>query len=304
MKIGQDNYIDLEVRPKVLLYGNGFAIDSFEDCSSLDKLINEWMKIYNPDITDEQMEELYFPQRVVVATNDKVQDRVTELAAQMQQLKVNSKCYELYNAINKAHFDAILTPNYTNELEIAATGSYTRGRYNRTVQKPHEGGMIKQLIYTNISLKQYGFCTPIWHIHGNAYASRTMILGQYYYAKLLKEIELYIPLLIQRIDRSKKYGLQKIKALSWIDYFLLRDVYIISFSMNPAELDIWYLAECKKNRWKESKIYFFEPEKEKINNTGKKALMETYGIGICTEESFDGDYYAYYLKTLAKDNTI
>ena len=76
---------------------------------------------------------------------------------------------------------------------------------------------------------------------------------------------------------------------SWVDYFLMGDVHVLGFSMDPAEFELWWLACCKQRNFPESKIYFYTrevaPEQE--------LLMRAYGIEIveCKAEDYSGSYW-------------
>ena len=84
----------------------------------------------------------------------------------------------------------------------------------------------------------------IWHIHGEAAIPKSMILGHYYYGKLLSEIQNRVP----QFMRSYKMAISKgisVTYKSWIDYFLVGDIHIIGLSLDPSEMDLWWLINFK-----------------------------------------------------------
>lgn len=47
---------------------------------------------------------------------------------------------------------------------------------------------------------------------------------------------------------------------SWIDSFILGDVYILGFGMNFSEFDMWWLLNRKKReKAQHGRVYFYEP---------------------------------------------
>ena len=119
---------------------------------------------------------------------------------------------------------------------------------------------------------------PVWHIHGEARKPDSMIIGNYFYSKLLRRC-------VERLDgfsgaedgSKKKYSgttktnsftalkkqNKKIKVGSWIDAFVLGDVYMLGFGLDLSESDIWWLIEYKANHPDIcGKTYYYEPHKD------------------------------------------
>jgi hypothetical protein len=168
-----------------------------------------------------------------------------------------------------------------------------------------------------------------------------MILGHYYYGKLLRRC-------VARIDGTKEitedkkpayHGKEKeftrnIKAKrsqkigSWIDAFVLGDVYILGFGLDFSEADLWWLIEYKRNHPEFcGETFFFDPEKGndstceydgttkctkldghiRANKCRNLLLKETYGVhtetlGITVRNS--GDYQAFYEKAVQEIRTM
>ena len=65
---------------------------------------------------------------------------------------------------------------------------------------------------------------------------------------------------------------------SWIDLFLLRNVYIVGFGMDLSEGDFWWLACYKSLYFPDTKIYSYEPN---LNFGNPREIMATtYGIQL------------------------
>ena len=131
----------------------------------------------------------------------------------------------------------------------------------------------------------------IWHIHGHACAPNSVIMGHYYYGRLLASIQQYIPKMLKRMRASDKYG-KPYEIHSWVDSFMRDDVYTVGFGMDLCETDIWWLVCCKKRYFPDSKIYFYVPEWDLPKNDSRRLLMETYGVVI--QEIDCSDYKSFY----------
>ena len=85
---------------------------------------------------------------------------------------------------------------------------------------------------------------------------------------------------------------------SWIDYFLIGNVYIVGFGLDLAEMDLWWLLNCKKrNCQNQSKVFFFEPNMEDEGKYTKKMLAKAYGVEIITK-NVQSAYKKYYKDTV------
>jgi hypothetical protein len=172
-------------------------------------------------------------------------------------------------------FDYILTTNYSYEIEAALLEKETL--LPKDIAKLlnfHEvDNAQKQFLINTFNLVGD---TPVWHIHGEARKPDSMVLGHYYYGKLLRRC-------VARLDGTKAVTEEgrtvysgkeqefkrNIKTKrpqkigSWIDAFVLGDVYILGFGMDFSEADLWWLVEYKSNHPDLcGKTTFFEPEKD------------------------------------------
>ena len=282
--------IQLGKRPKVLLLGNGInrAFTNYEWGNLLDKISCD-------SIEEEILEQLPFPLRAVLLSGDNVDEGVKELSEELTNLQVTSEQAGILNDFIDLSFDAVLTTNYSYEIEktIDETFRCTVGKkssnrkYTRnTSETENQFGLYRYM--------QLDKCN-VWHIHGEAAKPKSMILGHYYYGKLIYKIEEYIPKFIRRYK-----GIIKAKGeylpLSWIDYFLLGDVYIVGLGLDPSEMDLWWLINCKKRRTKDfgGKIYWYEPNLDSKSSFAKKKLAETNGVFYRTEKVTKKQYKDYY----------
>ena len=108
-----------------------------------------------------------------------------------------------------------------------------------------------------------------------------------------------IPNFMRRYRAALRSDDHIMQIKSWIDYFMICDVHMLGFSMDPAETDLWWLLCCKKRHCPESKVYFYEPNQKYILNTEKELLMKVYGVEIRTQKEFKGNYKDFYIKSLS-----
>lgn len=272
-------------RPKVLLLGNGLC--RAYGGMSWDGLLDE---IKDKDAFPHPAHNYVIPMplKAAMLANNTLSHKLRKIVAdgkvgnakqeitQWQNFVFTTK--EMRSQIRKlvnCGFDYILTTNYSYEIEAALL--------NRGALLPKDISVLMN--YHEVDNAQTQFLintfnlvgdTSVWHIHGEARKPDSMVLGHYYYGKLLRRC-------VARLDGSKNategghsiYSgkeqefKRNIKAKrpqkigSWIDAFVLGDVYILGFGMDFSEADLWWLVEYKSNHPDLcGKTTFFEPEKD------------------------------------------
>jgi hypothetical protein len=161
-------------------------------------------------------------------------------------------------------FDDILTTNYSYELEAVAAHRKTVSEYfiKKNCHNIEDGKKVdyKYLLHSYQSAPFEGVENRVWHIHGEARKSSSMILGHYYYVSLLHEMTEYLKSKGNRYQTLQRENAPQV-IKSWIDSFILGDVYILGFGMNVSEFDLWWLLNRKKReRAHHGKVYFYEPK--------------------------------------------
>ncbi|MBR3358564.1 MAG: hypothetical protein IKG46_12175 [Solobacterium sp.] len=290
--------IRLHERQNALLAGNGICQSiGMNSCYGI---IEEIRKEKNPAADPEVLEKLQFPHQIVAATNDHVDENMKRLTQGMLKAEYSEEDTEFLKDLLDHMPEFILTANYSTELESAAFGRYTAFTYRTNTWKSAEmRGSADSLGLNRYTMIPVGERQKqVWHIHGNAMKPTSIVMGHYYYGKLLREIEEYIPVFLKNYKMAVSKGEQEIAVRSWVDLFMLCDVHILGFSMDPAEMDLWWLLCCKKRHFPETQVYFYEPDPARITNSGKELLMKAYGANIITTPDFTGDYRQYYRDTI------
>lgn len=281
-------------RPNVLLLGNG--INRAFDFGSWDDLIGDIQTVNLSEKERWALKRLPYPLQPVVLTGDHVGTGMKKAAASLCALTPVEEQQQLLRMAADRPVDAILTTNYTYELEKSLNPAFSAW--------PGRRCSFRQLAYDsekagiNASLHTYMEVAPgkpVWHIHGEAAKPDTMILGHYYYGKLLSHIRDYVPTLIRRYAGHHSAGRDMI-CRSWVDYFMLGNVRIIGLGLDLSEMDLWWLINCKKRHFPETTITFCCPD----ITLEKEMLCRTYNVQMVTSGLENSDYKAYYRLMLTK----
>lgn len=285
--------------PKVLLLGNGvnrtFGDDSWNrllDCMSCEHY--EAYESYN-------LENLPYPLKVVTLTGDNVDEGVKLVADQFMPKEIPCEQKKLISNFVDLSFDAILTTNYSYEIEKTIEPDFAckMSRSSKYRKKTFSGKRLDDELglYKYMSVKSQCSRFQIWHIHGEAARIKSMVIGHYYYGNLLSGIKGRMASLIKEKKACDKYQ-SSFTPKSWIDYFMLGDVYIVGLGLDFSELDLWWLINCKKRhneRIGGGSIYWFEPNLDKPANFAKRKLADAYTVKCFTENIEPNEYKKYYV---------
>lgn len=288
--------------PQVLFLGNGL-IRSFggKSWDNLIKLIA---------VRDDLPEKLScpFPLQAILATNDHISAATKQYSREFWG-EVGPELQRQLQALISLQFDDIITTNYSYEIESAALGkkSVSDNYLSKTCRNQEAGKNVepKYLLQSCQEIPYGEHNNRIWHIHGEARKPNSMILGHYYYAFLLHRIMDYV----DKNSRYYAYRQQNGKnqqIQSWLDSFILGDVYILGFGMDFSELDIWWLLNRKKRETAvHGKVIYYEPGGDDFNE--KAELLKLLGVEIIhcgvntpkgTPEEKNIAYREFYLKAI------
>ena len=271
-------------RPKVLLLGNGLC--RAYDGMSWDGLLDE-IKDQGAFPYPAHKYVMPMPLKAAMLTNNTISDKLRRIVAEgnadkLQQTKTNWGSFikttapmrdQIRKLVN-CNFDYVLTTNYSYEIEAALLSE----------EKLSPQKILKLMNFCEVENAQTQFLintfnmvgdTPIWHIHGEARKPDSMVLGHYYYGKLLRRCVARLDGTNERLEDKKSVYDGKEKEFtrnlrlkrpqkigSWIDAFVLGDVHILGFGMDFSEADLWWLIEYKRNHPEFcGKTTFYEPEK-------------------------------------------
>jgi hypothetical protein len=205
------------------------------------------------------------------------------VAKKIQEIRPN-KYHERVMNIETRH---ILTTNYDYALELAID--------------PHhrEGGYIHLPKY-NIFRCRIAKGINVWHLHGEAEAPRSIILGYDNYTGTVQKMRQYIKAKegyhnLRSPYKRGKYDFDKdSKDYSWIDVFLRDDIHMIGVGLDYIEIDLWWLvyykADLEKRGKKVGKTFYYQFTQEELlpNEIGKLDSLKAFGVEIIKINAFDG----------------
>lgn len=292
-KMADSNY----KRPKVLLLGNGL-LRSFGNTVSWKDMLKEMH--CNPHIDkDFCFDGISFPLEVVLRTNDGVDTAIAKPGDKnktaFDNREVTPELGMRLQELLKGDFDHILTTNYGYEIEAVAAGKTTIS--DRKLMKHQKHTDRVKIAETTYLLHTYYDIanTKIWHIHGEGRKKNSIVLGHYYYGNLLARYKEYFAGIRNKYRQMEDVG-ETPPIKSWLDAFILGDVYILGLGMDFSEIDLWWLINRKKRENASfGKIYFLEPRQGKDVDLKRELLrcydveLRDYGVELDSPKTDDED---------------
>ncbi len=260
---------DLENRrPKVVLFGNGLlrskTSPSWEAvlCELAGKnpeeyQIDKWEGVSYPALAD-----------LLLNTEDKIRNnRYETYFFETAENPSDSKKHYPYEEhpmlrlLLELDFDAFLTTNYTYEAEdILCPGFHTfsKNKMRNLVSSTTEVKTDERRICVCNEFQTNAETTKeIWHIHGEARNKSWIVMTHDEYSRQVSRVIAYCR------KRKNEYEIYKneFKIKSWVDLFLVSDLYILGFGFSFSEIDLWWLLNRRiRERSGHGKVVFFEPK--------------------------------------------
>jgi len=295
-------------QPNVLLVGNGinrpFDVESWKDliCKALIK--NKSFYGYG------DIESMPATMQIVVATAKKlgrcsdesnnVNKETQEIAKRIRIDELEEKQSDLLKQILDLPIDTILNTNYSNEFELFALNESSLHSFRSCQRRSKDVKGIEEQ-FRLFQFSSLGANYPdkkLWHIHGDIAKPKSMVIGHYYYGKLLKQIEERAALCKRNYSIAQKKGFPY-KPESWVDYFLIGNVYIFGLGMYLAEQDLWWLLSFKELHFPETKVYYYQAEKDMDKDI--KKLLYAYGVETITDIPLEKNDFIRFYQEVIKD---
>ena len=284
-------------KPKVLFVGNGIN-RAYRD-ESWDSFIKTLSKTSLSKEDEDIYQKLPYPLRPVVITKDNVKDALKERAQDIIDTDLSSEQKKQYKDLCLTGVDAILTTNYTYDIEKSLCDDFSvkisKGSKYRVTSCDNN-------LKRDMCLHQYmslpGIEPSVWHVHRECAKPDTMVLGHYYYGKLMSKFPKLTADFLRRYTSHCKDKTPFVPK-SWIDYFLLGDIYFVGFGLGFDETDIWWLLNWRKLHMNSvSKAYFFEARdiKNEMDQKAKFWMADTFDINVSNVFFEEKDYKNYYKK--------
>ena len=223
--------------PKVLLIGNGLL--QLAGGGNWDKLLQ---KITTRDVENSSLSGVPYAMRPEVLCGVDVEEVQRKTATELEE----SNIHPLLKKLLELPFDAIITTNYTYEIETALLQKkWSEYQRQRSICVLHGSNSVRDnTCMCNFVKTPSGKEIPVFHVHGEKSRKHSLVLSYYSYAKSVAKLH---ALNKERANQyyEKQAESKEIDVWSWLDYFILGDVYTLGFGFDLSEFDIWWALERK-----------------------------------------------------------
>ena len=284
---------------KVLLLGNG--INRLSNEYSWSDLLDELIKATGKSEVITYREEKPFTllyEEIYLRTLKHLQCKEIRLKKKIANLVLSKFTpNEFHTKFLNLNVEHILTTNYDYNLERSSYNDHGKAANVLTERK------------YNLFRRRNVNDRYIWHIHGEADAPNSITLGHEHYVGYLqkmgnylkdkitskrkgeqKEIRSPIQMAIHRQKEIRAFDKAK-TIYSWVDLFLMNDVYILGLSLDYTEIDLWWLMIFKARLKRETGFpygnttyYTFYPHTFDKKEEAKLSIIESFGINVIRED--------------------
>lgn len=262
-------------RPAVLLVGNGLNRCMGDD-TTWDNAI---LKLAKDDAILDKIKRLDYSIRATVTADE---DDSKRWQRYVKLFDNDFKYFDnpLLKNLLRVPFDAVLTTNYTYELENALDENFPRSDHkedwacttaaNFNTRKQPDS--VRLLNTFNRLKNEDGKDVDIWHIHGEVRDPASMILTHEEYGRLVTE-------LVREEENENNEG--EIFFNSWQDYFVYGDLYILGQGVNFAEFDLWWmLSRRRREKTGHGRTIYYAPQQFNKRFTDVEEALDQIGVKI------------------------
>lgn len=175
--------------------------------------------------------------------------------------------------------------------------------------------------------------TTVWHIHGEATAPDTLLLGHDHYVRYSGRVQQYLRPTTGGVSEPEAWrvsdavsplaaGMSDFEALeptpkgyprySWVDLFLTRELHIMGLGMDFSEIILWWLLTIRARREEQEKhglgvelqrqgsVTWWEcgPDKIEASYSDRREVAEALGVRTRFYETPGRDYASAYRRML------
>ena len=153
----------------------------------------------------------------------------------------------------------------------------------------------KYLLHT---CNQFENRPPVWHIHGELRRKSSIVMTHDEYVRLLQKIVEYNKAI------ARKYLLfsEKVYYDSWVDYFLMSNLYVVGLGMDFSEIDLWWLINRRlREKAKTGKIIFYKSMYDDSAVSNALQLMEVEVVAPDIDAESKEEYYRIFYRNVIED---
>ncbi len=230
---------------------------------------------------------------------------------------------EIYQKLAAMPVEDYITTNYDYCLEDALMANGYDNANESEKEQYRFIPYIKESVYSlhrcHAFIKKDGAKVKIkriWHIHGEAKNPASIMLGYNHYGSTLGRMANYY----NGKDIYKSLGILQNRLSSpltsepksWIDLFYSKNIHIIGYGLDNAEIDIWWLLG-KRARMNQNKllpiINFYEMDLIDEQRVAKQKALDAFSVTTNIKSLLKAEknelnkvYAEYYLETLEAIN--
>lgn len=196
-------------------------------------------------------------------------------------------------------FDAVLTTNYTYEIETILSGKkWTEQERRKSFVALDGNSHVRHntFVCSMVSCAD-GRTLPVFHIHGERMRKHSLVLSYYSYANSVSRLINLNKTRGNEYQEKQESG-EPINVLSWLDYFLMGDVYAVGFGFDPSEFDIWWAIERKAREKARNGTLHAIMTEENLDDKPQKMLFEAMNVNLLNYPPKGNDYQRAYERIL------
>lgn len=205
---------------------------------------------------------------------------------------------KIHETIAKMNVDNILTTNYDFTIENSIKKSADTS----------DKGVIKQTTYSLFRHTENDF-KKVWHIHGDAKISSSIMLGYEQYSGYLQKLREYV--LGGKLYKSysassikEKFNNDSFKYDSWVEFFFTHDIHIIGLTLDFVEMHLWWLLTYRARRKQQrfpinNKIFFYYNSESHNEIKHRLELLRSCDV-VPFSIKANNDYERIYINALKK----
>ncbi|WP_031551725.1 hypothetical protein [Oribacterium sp. FC2011] len=230
--------INTTKKPNVLFLGNGMLKLS-NNSTGWDDLLASISTLNNPENV-KKVPYAMQPEALCGTDVEDIQRRVAD------NINTVSNIHPLLQELLSLPFDAILTTNYTYEIEEELSKKPFTPYARKKAFTALDGNtkVNHNTFVCNIITTPDGRTIPVFHIHGEKERKHSMVLSYYSYAKSLSLLTKYNKDLGNQLFECQQNKANH-KCKCWLDYFLIGNIWSVGFGLDVSEFDVWWAIERK-----------------------------------------------------------
>lgn len=283
---------------KVILVGNG--INRISNNHSWDDLINNLISFIGAEGQINKRNKpfpLLYEEIVIEAMKNRgIEEMEVKKFIAKEIVKLNQN--NIHRTLANVNIENILTTNYDFTIENSIKSSIDI----------KDKGIIKQTTYSLFRHTENNN-KKVWHIHGDANVSSSIMLGYEQYSGYLQTLREYV--LGRKLFKSysppsirRKFYDDSFEYDSWLEFFFTHDIHIMGLTLDFVEMHLWWLLTYRARRKQKilpitNKIFFYYNTESHNEINHRLELLKSCDVvpfGIRSNNDFE----KFYLRVLKK----